>query len=449
MNNELLKEMNKRLTDEYYRIVDLDDKLRKEYKIAQIKEKSVKELNEIAKNIKQLESKYREIKADIDLYKKVSASEDKVTISAVEDSLMMKYGVRSVELEAAPERIRETESKTESDNSSEKVSTIAAIVAAIAALIATGSTLSSYNKEKVQETEKDKDAVKDNTATNDKKEETKKTFIDASNDKEVEKQAQLIYDSYVNLSDVPEAFKSTMTIEKIVDVLRMSNGQFKMVDGNVSYNAEDIDLIANYINEYANSTSYKQYGTNLKFKPMAVFFEQDTDAYEIVSKGDELMSKVYEDIRTGNVDKFKEDSVNWGIFVKDTLEKTSLDGNVKSIWTLPASQQFYVAQALTSQYGCSIMEYGIALDLADAQGNTHSICIPYCYNESGSIVYKPLSELIYDINNTPMNDLAARAGHLKEWQDKNESIMWELGNNAEEYYNSKYELEVGYSKKLK
>lgn len=447
MNNELLKEMNKRLADEYYRIVDLDDKLRKEYKIAQIKEKSVKELNEIAENIKQLESKYREIKADIDLYKKVSASEDKTAISAVEDRLMKKYGVRSVELEAAPERIRETESKTESDNSSKKVAIIAGVSAAVLSSTLSGLVLSSCNKEKVQET--DKDAVKDNTATNDKKEETKKTFIDASNDKQVEKQAQLIYDSYVNLSDVPEAFKSTMTVEKITDVLRMSNGQFKMVDGNVSYNAEDIDLIANYINEYANSTSYKQYGTNLKFKPMAVFFEQDTDAYEIVSKGDELMSKVYEDIRTGNVDKFKEDSVNWGIFVKDTLEKTSLDGNVKSIWTLPASQQFYVAQALTSQYGCSIMEYGIALDLADAQGNTHSICIPYCYNESGSIVYKPLSELIYDINNTPMNDLAARAGHLKEWQDKNESIMWELGNNAEEYYNSKYELEVGYSKKLK
>lgn len=447
MNNELLKEMNKRLADEYYRIADLDDKLRKEYKIAQIKEKSVKELNEIAENIKQLESKYREIKADIDLYKKVSASEDKTAISAVEDRLMKKYGVRSVELETAPERIRETESKTESDNSSKKVAIIAGVSAAVLSSTLSGLVLSSCNKEKVQET--DKDAVKDNTATNDKKEETKKTFMDASNDKQVEKQAQLIYDSYVNLSDVPEAFKSTMTVEKITDVLRMSNGQFKMVDGNVSYNAEDIDLIANYINEYANSTSYKQYGTNLKFKPMAVFFEQDTDAYEIVSKGDELMSKVYEDIRTGNVDKFKEDSVNWGIFVKDTLEKTSLDGNVKSIWTLPASQQFYVAQALTSQYGCSIMEYGIALDLADAQGNTHSICIPYCYNESGSIVYKPLSELIYDINNTPMNDLAARAGHLKEWQDKNESIMWELGNNAEEYYNSKYELEVGYSKKLK
>lgn len=447
MNNELLKEMNKKLADEYYRIADLDDKLRKEYKIAQIKEKSVKELNEIAENIKQLESKYREIKADIDLYKKVSTSEDKTAISAVEDRLMKKYGVRSVELEDAPERIRETGSKTESDNSSKKVAIIAGVSAAVLSSTLSGLVLSSCNKEKVQET--DKDAVKDNTATNDKKEETKKTFIDASNDKQVEKQAQLIYDSYVNLSDVPEAFKSTMTVEKITDVLRMSNGQFKMVDGNVSYNAEDIDLIANYINEYANSTSYKQYGTNLKFKPMAVFFEQDTDAYEIVSKGDELMSKVYEDIRTGNVDKFKEDSVNWGIFVKDTLEKTSLDGNVKSIWTLPASQQFYVAQALTSQYGCSIMEYGIALDLADAQGNTHSICIPYCYNESGSIVYKPLSELIYDINNTPMNDLAARAGHLKEWQDKNESIMWELGNNAEEYYNSKYELEVGYSKKLK
>ena len=29
MNNELLKEMHKRLTDEYYRIADLDDELRK------------------------------------------------------------------------------------------------------------------------------------------------------------------------------------------------------------------------------------------------------------------------------------------------------------------------------------------------------------------------------------------------------------------------------------
>ena len=46
MNNELLKEMNKRLTDEYYRIADLDDELRKAYKIAQIKEKSVKELSQ-------------------------------------------------------------------------------------------------------------------------------------------------------------------------------------------------------------------------------------------------------------------------------------------------------------------------------------------------------------------------------------------------------------------
>lgn len=446
MNNELLKEMNKRLADEYYKIADLDDKFRKDYKVAQIREKSVKELNEIAADIKQLESKYRAVKADIDLYKKVSASGDMAVISEVENKLMKKYGVSTPELEDAPERIKESEDKDK--DSSKSFAIVAGVVAAVEAITLGGLALSSCNKEKVQVTEKEKDAVKDNTTEN-KKDETKKTFIDASNDEQVEKQAKLIYDSYVNLSDAPEAFKSTMTVERIADVLRMSNGQFKMIDGNVSYNAEDIDLIANYINEYANSTSYKQYGTNLKFKPMAVFFEQDTDAYEIVSKGDELMSKVYEDIRTGNVDKFKEDSVNWGIFIKDTLEKTSLDGNVKSIWTLPASQQFYVAQALTSQYGCSIMEYGISLDLADSQGNTHSICIPYCYNESGSIVYKPLSELIYDINNTPMNDLAARAGHLKEWQEKNESIMWELGNNAEEYYNSKYELEVGYSKKLK
>jgi hypothetical protein len=449
MKNELLKEMNKRLADEYYEIADLDDKLRKEYKDAQLNKKSVKELNGIAEKINQLESTYREIKSDINLYKKVSVSGDKTVISAIEEKLMEKYDVYSIELENASERIKEDEDEEDKSEKSKTATIIAGTLAGIEALALGTIALSSCNKEVVQVSENDSVAKKDSSVTETKTEESKKTFIDASNDNQVEKQAQLIYDNYVNTSDTPEAFKSTMTVEKISDVLRMANGQFKMVDGNVSYNAEDIDLIANYINEYANSTSYKQYGTNLKFKPMAVFFEQDTDAYEIVSKGDELMSKVYEDIKAGDVEKFKEDSVNWGIFIKDTLEKTSLDGNVKSIWTLPASQQFYVAQALTSQYGCSIMEYGIALDLADSQGNTHSICIPYCYNESGSVVYKPLSELIYDINNTPMNDLAARAGHLKEWQDKNESIMWELGNNAEEYYNSKYELEVGYSKKLK
>lgn len=445
MNNDLLKVMKSKLADEYSSIIDLDNKLRNDYSEAKANGASVKELNSIAYDINSLEATYRAIKADIDLYLGS-------TSSLVEDELMEKYNVSKADLNsvgAVPERTREKESK-----SSKTAAIVAGCVAGVEALILGGLAISSCNQSQsvynVQTSDKEVSSnnVNDDTTKSDSSE-LEKTFVDASNDEQLKKQAQLIYDNYVNTSDAPEAFKSTMTVDVISDVLRMSNGHFKLLDGNVSYNAEDIDLIANYINEYANSTSYKQYGQNLHFKPMAVFFEQDTDAYEIVNKGDELMSKVYEDIRTGNVEKFKEDSVNWGIFVKDTLEKTSLDGNTRSIWTLPSSQQFYVAQALTSQYGCSIMEYGISLGLADANGNTHSICIPYCYNETGSVVYKPLSELIYDINNTPMNDLAARAGHLKEWQDKNESIMWELGNNAEEYYNSKYELEVGYSKKLK
>lgn len=456
MNKELLNVMKRKLANEYSKIIDLDGKLRNEYSVAKENGASVSELNEIAKNINELEAIYRDIKADIDLYMSSVSSGDVVKISLVEDKLMKKYGVDNIALSSigpVPERTKEAQV-----SGSKTAAIIAGSIAGVEALILGGLAISSCNQNqsvyKVQTTDKgvltgsiNSDVTNNkNGSVNDK---TEKTFVDASNDEQLKKQAQLIYDSYVNTNNAPEAFKSTMSVDRISDVLRMSNGHFKLVDGNVSYNAEDIDLIANYINEYANSTSYKQYGQNLQFKPMAVFFEQDTDAYEIVNKGDELMSKVYEDIRTGNVDKFKEDAINWGVFVKDTLEKTSLEGNTKSIWTLPSSQQFYVAQALTSQYACSIMEYGIALDLADANGNTHSICIPYCYNESGALVYKPLSELIYDINNTPMNDLAARAGHLKEWHDKNESIMWELGNNAEEYYNSKYELEVGYSKKLK
>ena len=61
----------------------------------------------------------------------------------------------------------------------------------------------------------------------------------------------------------------------------------------------------------------------------------------------------------------------------------------------------------------------------------------------------PLSEMIYHINFTPMNALAQRAGYGEEWAENHVPMTVETYQNTRNYFDSKYNLEVGNSLKLK
>lgn len=280
-------------------------------------------------------------------------------------------------------------------------------------------------------------------------------FTDASDEKQVMQRATDIYNLYVNTENMPEAIKQQLSIERIANFIRMANGEFALEDGQIDYNGSMFDEMGNLINSYHNSTSFVEFGTDLEFKPTCIFFENDSLAHHSAAQADVLVKAVYEDIRNNDVEKFQKDAMAWGEFVRDTVIYNDFTGETISLWSMENEQKYPLLKTLTSVYAPSIMEYSIGVDLARRDnstgqfGDTFGICIPFCYNAQNELEYMPLSEMIYHINETPMNYLAKRAGFGEEWAENNESLMVMAGLTTKSYFDSKYELEVGNSLKLK
>lgn len=280
-------------------------------------------------------------------------------------------------------------------------------------------------------------------------------FTDASDEEQVMQRATDIYNLYVNTENMPEAMKQQLSIERIANFIRMANGEFALEDGQIDYNGSMFDEMGNLINSYHNSTSFVEFGTDLEFKPTCIFFENDSLAHHSAAQADVLVKAVYEDIRNNDVEKFQKDAMAWGEFVRDTVIYNDFTGETISLWSMENEQKYPLLKTLTSVYAPSIMEYSIGVDLARRDnstgqfGDTFGICIPFCYNAQNELEYMPLSEMIYHINETPMNYLAKRAGFGEEWAENNESLMVMAGLTTKSYFDSKYELEVGNSLKLK
>lgn len=278
---------------------------------------------------------------------------------------------------------------------------------------------------------------------------------DASDEKQVMQRANDIYNTYVNIEGMPAVMKQQLSVERIANFIRMANGEFALEDGSVEYNAAMHDEMANFMAAYCNATSFVEYGTDLEFKPTCVFYENDTLAHHSAVEADALVKVIYDDIRANDIEKFKEDSIKWGEFVRDTFIYTDFTGKTVSIWSVEDEQKYPLTSSIISVYAPSIMEYSLGVDLASRDGkngpysNTFGICIPFCYNDKNELTEIPLSELIYHINFTPMNHLADRAGFGEEWRENYEPISVRCYNMTKTYFESKYDLEVGNAKKLK
>lgn len=280
-------------------------------------------------------------------------------------------------------------------------------------------------------------------------------LTDASDEKQVMQRANDIYNTYINIDSMPAAMKQQLSVERIANFIRMANGEFALEDGQIEYNAAMHDEMANFMAAYCNATSFVEYGTDLEFKPTCVFYENDTLAHTSAVHADELVSVIYEDIRNNDIEKFKEDSIKWGEFVRDTFVYTDFTGETISIWSVDDEQKYPLVSSIISVYAPSIMEYSLGVDLASRDGkngpysNTFGICIPFCYNDKNELTEIPLSELIYHINFTPMNHLADRAGFGEEWAEEYVPISVRNYNMTKTYFESKYALEAGQAKTLK
>lgn len=484
MNLELIEKMTELLMSRRAR----KNELAIQYKTAK-GEEAKKIYNEVAEIV----NGNNEINSAIKNYKKaevnfMNASNEEEQLKASSDLLLAeetltelakKYGVeltaelpeeKKEEVEEKPENIAEEvkENRTEK----KKNNTLKYIgVGAMGVALGAGITACAMNQGTSllgleQETDKDDENLDETTAPTEEQEikiedvDTElygmtSAFTDASDEKQVMQRATDIYNLYVNTENMPEAIKQQLSVERIANFIRMANGEFALEDGQIDYNGSMFDEMGNLINSYHNSTSFVEFGTDLEFKPTCIFFENDSLAHHSAAQADVLVKAIYEDIRNNDVEKFQKDAMAWGEFVRDTVIYNDFTGETISLWSMENEQKYPLLKTLTSVYAPSIMEYSIGVDLARRDnstgqfGDTFGICIPFCYNAQNELEYMPLSEMIYHINETPMNYLAKRAGFGEEWAENNESLMVMAGLTTKSYFDSKYELEVGNSLKLK
>jgi len=267
-------------------------------------------------------------------------------------------------------------------------------------------------------------------------------FVDVNDEAQLRARATWYYETYIANQNKSQAGANMFTVEDIMNDMRMINGEFMLnEDGSIRYNDTEIIAVANDLHTIANYDSFKQYGTQIYFTPMAPLFEDGSLAQKAAIQLDEGMKKVVDAIRAEDDEAFVAAAKEWGIVVINEFNYVDFTGEYVNIYQVDAPTSFALYHAMSAKYASTILEYSEAHHL--------DICIEYCDNyETGHMEEKALSEIMYDINERAMDAVAVRSGHQAEYEANNLSLPENLYVLAKDYFNSKYDLEVGYSRRL-
>ncbi len=268
-------------------------------------------------------------------------------------------------------------------------------------------------------------------------------FTDVNNERQLRARAEWFYNTYVAEASKSKAGAKQYTVEDIMNMMRMINGEF-MVDanGNPTYNDTDMIAVANDIHTIANYDSFVQYGNQIYFTPMAPLFEDGSLAQQGAIDLDNAMARVVAAIRACDDQAFVSAAREWGAIVLNMFNYVDYTGEYVNVYQVDAPTSFALYHAMNSKYASTILEYSEAHHL--------NICVPYCvdYN-TGLTVEEPLSQIMYNLNERAIDAVAVRSGNLAEYEANNLSLPEDLYLLAKNYYNSKYNLEMGSSRKLK
>ena len=434
MNNELF---NKMVTfkNELY---DLDQKLRKEHASATSEE----EREYIKEQVEECDKKFFEVREDIINYKK-RAESNNVTES-YEEMLANKYGFRLVKNSEPVEVVNVKKSNRKTTR------TIAAVLAGLA-LLGGGYVLGQktecplkYLKERKQAEEVIDNPINENAenVVVVRPFETYGNFTDVNNETQLRERATWYYNTYIadpNKSNVGANF---FTIEQIMNDMRNINGEFMMNGNQPTYNDTDTIAMVNDLHTIANYDSLKEYGTQIYFTPMAPLFEDGSLAQKGAIDLDNAMVKVVNAIRANDDEAFLAAAREWGILVVNMFDYIDFTGDYVSIYQVPAPTSFALFHAMNSKYASTILEY--------SEGHHLNVCIPYCTDyETGELHEEALSQIMYNLNERAIDAVAVRSGNLAEYEANNLSLPENLYVLAKNYFNSKYNLEMGSSRTLK
>lgn len=264
-------------------------------------------------------------------------------------------------------------------------------------------------------------------------------FNDASNEKQAQNRAVWYYDTYVSQNQGI----NQIGLNDLMNVIRFTNGEFILDDnGRPVYNDANLDEVSNDIWTIANYNSFTQYGNQIRFIPYAPLFEDGSLAQQGAMMFDNAMEKVVEAIRTGNQEAFLQAATEWGRVAVNVFDQIDFTGEYPNFRQMEISQAQQLFQVMYSTYTTSIFEYGQKYNL--------NVCIPYCVNYSTHEMQNvPLSQIMYDLAQTPRDWVAKRSGNEAEFAENNCSVAKQLYNENLRYFQSKYSQELGNGRVLR
>ncbi len=137
-------------------------------------------------------------------------------------------------------------------------------------------------------------------------------FKDASNTEQVLARAEAYYHTYIANSEKSEKVANAISIEDIMDVIRLMNNEFILDEnGKITFDPSDLDKAANTLSTISNCDSLREYKNKIFYSPIAPLLVDGSYAQNKAKGIDEKMEKVVKTIREDNKEEFVTATKEW------------------------------------------------------------------------------------------------------------------------------------------
>lgn len=413
-------------------------------------------------------NKYNETYNELESYRTLvnkadKTEEEKKSLEDMETALCAKYSV--AKKAEAPKKLTSIDpakdpeaaevvgvhpaTEKQKDTAKKKGGRILALILAGAALLSGGYLLGKHTNIKLFNS--DKEIVREADDEQEKEESTKVekpfevfgNFTDVTNEKQLEERVTWYFNTYEApyFENATEAEKEARIFE-LMNTVRFINGEFKLDEnGEVTYNATDVAAMGNEIDHLVNEASYKD--KRVSFRDYAPLFTDGSKAQKVMIEFDAQQRAVTEAIAKNNTEAFTCAAIKWGemfnqAFVNSDQTLATAD---LSVYTAEVPSHYPLFSIMYDFYADNILEYSLANDI--------NICVPTCFDNNGELQYTPLAQMMEDYNDKPIDYVAKRAGDEEYHFANNDPWPTLFGQEDVQYFNSKYELEVGKSRSLR
>lgn len=262
------------------------------------------------------------------------------------------------------------------------------------------------------------------------------TFMDASDDKQVEARANYIYNNYFKetinkMGSNNNEYAIEITPESIANVIRVYNDELPIENGYKNYDNETINYYVTLANKmYATLFSDERLGY-IGYAPMSMLLEDNSQARYLA----DIFDNDYKAIADARNNGTEESSLNaikaLGYDLRDRLLIFGLQGEITPMSVREHGNGAYTAAM--GRFASYVLEWNLS--------NKKAACIPVCTDyETGKEQEWPVTKVYETIETGKYNNVVARMTGSGIIEAPIGVILFE---RHDDILKSKYELEKG------